>query len=229
MQPEYNNFAPQNRSFIGELLHSKKAILLILGALALIVLCWLAWAQLLNKKTITLRPNPGTTITIGTPSINTAGGSIYTVLARTSSNRSIRLKRGIYEVLYEGKDYISQYQPLTLKANIVLTTLQLNYSLSKLDSLLDSSKPAIHTALSASTNMSTYTLANEKLYLDGSWYAAQLIPTDQINQDRMIVILHQQKGNWKLVAGPKITLFIGDYPGIPQSLIRTINNLPYNP
>jgi hypothetical protein len=232
MQPEYpqqyNYNAPASKNRLNELL-SRRNITIAIIAVAVIVLGWFGWEQLIHKKTVTFQPSSGTVIKIGTPLDSNSGIGINHVLGQSNNQKSVKLDPGSYVVSYSGNDYVSQAVTIKLSSNLILTTPKLDYSRSRLASLLTSEKSAIYTELGKSIDLKTYTPANENLYYNGEWYAAQLVPADQVNQDRLIVIMQKQGNAWKVVAGPKIVLFTGDYPNVPKNLVSTIDNLPYLP
>lgn len=230
MQPDYSSYSyvapPNNQSPIREFL-SRRNIFIILILLAIILIGWFGWQQLIYKKTVTFQASAGTLIQIGTYIDNEEGIQIDHVLGQSSQQGSVKLTPGTYAVTYSGDDYVRQTKAITIDSSIILTTPKLAYSSSKLTSLLNDQKDAIHGVLGSSVDLGTYTPANEALYTDGSWYAAQLIPTDQANQDQLVVIMHKEDNTWKVVAGPKIVLEITNYPSVPENIIRNINNLPH--
>lgn len=230
MQSDYSSYSyvapPSNQSPLREFL-SRRNIFIILMLLAIAIIGWFGWQQLIYKKTITFQASKGTLIQIGTYIDNEEGIQIDHVLGR-SSQGSVKLAPGTYAVTYSGDDYVRQTKAITIDSNLILTTPKLPYSSNKLASLLNDQKDAIHSVLGLSIDLGTYTPANEALYTDGSWYATQLIPADQVNQDQLVVIMHKEDNAWKVVAGPKIVLEIASYPDVPENLIRTINNLPYD-
>ncbi|HSW74846.1 MAG TPA: hypothetical protein VLG16_03160 [Candidatus Saccharimonadales bacterium] len=225
-QQQYDYIAPPSQNRLNEFL-SRRNIIIAIVAVGVIMLGWLGWEQLIHKKTVTFQPSSGTVIKIGTPLDSNSGIGISHVLGQSSSQKSVKLDPGSYVVSYSGSDYVDQTITIKLSSNLILTTPKLNYSRSKLVSLLASEKSAIYTELGKSIDLKTYTPANENLYYNGEWYAAQLVPTDQVSQDRLVVIMQKQGSAWKVVAGPKIVLFTGDYPNIPKNLVSTIDNLPY--
>ncbi len=74
-----------------------------------------------------------------------------------------------------------------------------------------------------------YTIADGKLLEDGSWYITTIsIPLKSAwdsAKDTYRVILHNQDGQWQIVAEPKLIFAYTDYPDIPREIIFSANNL----
>lgn len=226
MQPQYPNYDYNAINIERQAHNQQKLIRTVLVVVALCIAFGFLWSLILNKKTVTLKPANGTAISIGTVADDENGGGIRKLLIRTTTEKKIRLKAGTYSILYDGKGYEEERQILELADSVTLKSPELSYSPTKLDELLKSEQKTIRARLDASTSLSGYTPEQEKLYYQGQWYTAQLIPANQVTQDKLVVIMHKEKGTWKIVAGPSIVLWIGAHDDIPEDIIRTVDNQP---
>ncbi len=232
MQPDYNTYNYTNPDTQNP--SPRRFLAIILGVFALLIIVIVVgsslWNKYLNKVSVTLVPANGTTIEIGTPKDTEGAPSFAKSLAKTSSKMSVRVSPGTYLVSYTAKDRAEQDSTVTIEHNTTLTSPKLEYTVSKLAALLPTEKDAIHSALASQAStitLSRYNFKYEALYHDTSWYAASLVPTDGLaTLDPQMVIMHKVSGAWKLVAGPKIILYVGDYTSIPSDIIRDINNRP---
>lgn len=231
MQPDYNTYnyntpAPQNAS--------GKRFLITLGttlaAVVLIIIFASSFWSTSSKAVVTLNPLKGTTTEIGTATDGENGQSIGKSYAKATAKTSVRLATGTYLVIFSGNTYVQQNQLIKVTGNTTIETPTLDLSPDRLNTLLKGDMTDIHNATQAqatSITLSSYTFKNEALYHDGTWYATTLVPTDLLNTiDPQVLIMHQVNGQWKLVAGPKIVLYVGDYPAVPSDIIRDINNRP---
>lgn len=230
MPPEYENFnyanPPQAQSPMREIM-SRRNITIGLLILAAVVLLIIGWLQFFHKKTITFQAAQGQVITFGTTADDDEGGGMAQVLGKSTTQKSIRVNPGNYTVIYSGTGFASKIEGVKVTSNLILASPHLDYDDSKLSSILSSQQSAIHDAIGKTVNLGDYTFTNEKLYTDGSWYAAQLIPKDA-SKDVLEVVVQKKDNTWKVVAGPQIILALADYPNVPEVVIRSINNLPWS-
>lgn len=183
------------------------------------------WRVFVSEKVVTLEPKPGITISFG-PSIDSESGSpIQKVLVKTDSLVKLRISKGVYTAVFSGaSNYATQNQTTQINANTTIMAPELSYTLQALAAQLSQQASTINQALQAQTSLAGYSVQAGQIYLDGSWYAAKLEPINSTQSDTELVIMHKEAGQWKLVAGPSVTLYLGDYPGVPQAVLRDINN-----
>jgi flagellar basal body-associated protein FliL len=229
MQPDYNTVLPDGSTLTERQARNRRILTAIgiVGVVALLVF-W-AVSYFLSFKSVTLKPHNGITMTFGEPSHGEDGPGVSKEIAKTSSEtKKVRVKEGYYAIVYSGTD-ITTTRVLYHVTNNMTIEAPDNFTLSdsKLAQELDQQSDAITAALQANSKTSAYTPDKAQLYQDGSWYAAKLVPADPDTQDTLVVILHKENGQWKLAVDPAITLYIGDYPKVPQQIIRDINNRQY--
>lgn len=221
MQPNYDYNAinierdAQNR---------RKLIMTTLVVAATLIVLFIAWTLVFNKRSVTLVPSKGTAISIGTVAVEEDGGNIRTVITRTTTEKTIKLKPGAYAILFSGEGYEDVPKDITVDNNMTIKTPTMQYTQAKLDDILTTERDAIRARLFAGTNLSGYTPEQEKLYDMGEWYSAQLMPDNINTQDKLVVIMHKENGEWKVAAKPNLVFFTLDYPNIPTDVIRTVNN-----
>ncbi len=204
---------------------------LLLLAAAIIVLVTLAvvgihlWQTYVIDKKVTLAAASGTNITLGKiRGTNNNSVTMGAILAHTSTNKQVRLAPGSYAVTFGGADYQDQTEAIAVSSTMTIATPNLSYSTAKLQDLLAQQAADIHPVVTGIASLSGYTIAYEKLYVRGEWYAAKLTPVDTSTQDTLRVILHKENGRWQVAASPGIVFYSGDYPSIPVSVIRDIDN-----
>ena len=232
MQPDYNTYNYTNPTT--EQRSPRKMLVTILGIFGLFIILLVIgsslWSKYISKVSVTLKPSDGTTIAIGTAKDTEENPAIEKQIAKTSSELKVRIKPGDYLVVYTAPDKATQYKPITITKNETITSPKLEYTMGKLSSRLSTEKDNIHSALTTqltTIQLSRYTYNYEALYHDGTWYAASLMPTDRLaTTDPQMVVMQKQGAQWKLVAGPKIILHIGDYPSVPSDVIRDVDNRP---
>jgi hypothetical protein len=179
------------------------------------------WDYFITQKVITLNPTTGTTITLGTQYKDTQ--TINNEILRTTSKISKRLHPGNYVVKFSAKDYESENQIINLNKDSIIPTPKLNYTTDKLSRVLINERKDIHTVVLTVTGKN-YTITDESLLKQANWYSAMLVPTDS-NQDTMKIILKKESSKWVVAVKPTVVIFIGDYPNIPQDVIRATNKL----
>ena len=239
MQPIINYFTniPRNKLII-------RFIIVLFVLIIITVSSFFAWDYFVNQKVVTLNPSAGTTITIGEQARDEM--AIGKQIASTNSLKSIRLQSGVYIVIFTGtSDYQDEYQSISIDKSTEIKTPDLKYTDEKLGRLLVSEKPAIQNVITPILPNPGYQIDNESLYEIGNWYGARLIPggwylsppssnilpgliNDNNTEDMLRVILKNDNGQWKLMAGPSIIFAIDDYPDIPEDVIRTTNKLGFN-
>lgn len=201
-------------------------VIAIIVATVVIIVGVILWNYLIFQKVVTLNPTAGTTIAIG--SQVGEGTDIGTLLTKTSTKQILRLEPGHYVVQYSGtKDYQDQSIVINIVETTELTTPKLKLTQNKLDALLAIEKPAAQNAFSLVFDVDGYNITDDKLYQQGDWYSARLVPNNS-SLDTLRVIMKKENGQWKVAAGPSIIFFIGDYPNIPQNVISVTNKFGFN-
>jgi hypothetical protein len=139
----------------------------------------------------------------------------------------VRKGQYVYVISSDSKDYQPRVYPLTVAGNpIAIAIPSLDYTQSKLTGLLATESPSIKKVLSLKypSQMQTYSIANQKLYKDGTWYGAKLVPSDP-SLDVMRVILMKVNGSWQVATDPpEILLSSPLYPKIPQEILADVDN-----
>ncbi|HXE10412.1 MAG TPA: hypothetical protein VN554_03225, partial [Verrucomicrobiae bacterium] len=190
-----------------------------LGIAALIVLAAVIWLQqLLHRKTVTLEPAMGITITFGVPNADTP--SFNKVLAKTSTRSTLKVEEGFYLAQFTQAGHQTKYTYIHLKGDQTITSPSLPYNSNRLADLLRTQVPLVNAQLKSNSATAGFTPGYEQIYGAGDWFAATLTSQGGATQR---VILHKKDGVWAVVAGPALTFFIGDYPSIPSGVIRDIN------
>lgn len=201
-----------------------KKVLIALLVIALICVAAVSYRMFVLNKTVVLESNSGIEITFGIATGSDNSQGFKEKLLATSSTDKIRVQKGTYLVEFNGgKNYDTQQKTIVVNSDTKITAPKLNYSQQYLDNQLVRDAPSIQASLNKKNILGNSILKEGKLYGDGAWFAGKLVPSDS-SQDTKLVVLHKQNGSWKLVAGPEISLYIGNYPGVPPSVLRDINN-----
>jgi hypothetical protein len=182
-----------------------------------------AWQIATSKKFVTLRPSLGVTATFGVPKDSENESTLQKIILTTTSQTRIKIKKGFYMVRFSQPGRVPQYQYLHLKTDTTITSPQMPYVQASLNEMLETKKSAIDQQLASNPATSNYTPGYQQLYNIGTWFAATLRPTNTSDAERRI-ILHKVDGGWTVAAGPEQSFYIGEYPSIPQNVIRDINN-----
>jgi hypothetical protein len=213
----------------------KTVVILAIIGFSLFLIVTLFIVNAMRYKNISIEPTQNTKITI--LEISGDNKTQTKTLAETTTNISISLKKGIYTVKYSGEDMEKQISSIDVKDDMVVKTPELNFSITKLQNLLNQEK---------SNNMLPkipvqYDLFKEKLYKKGDWYSAIYIPknwydpstpvgveprmTNDSNQlDIIKIVAKKENGQWQVMAGPDIVINKEDKKEIPSDILKDINN-----
>lgn len=192
-------------------------------AVAVLVILWgLVWLQqLAARKTVTLDPAAGVTITFGTPTPDTP--SFTKVLIKTTVRSKVKVEKGFYLARFTQAGRVTQYTYMHINTDRNVSTPQMPYTSTRLADLLKSEALIVNSQLASNPATAVFTPGYEQIYGTGDWFAAVLVPSSG-NAVKQRVILHKKDGQWEIAAGPAATtLFIGNYPWIPSGVIRDIN------
>ena len=149
---------------------------------------------------------------------------------RTTSNASQRVKHGNYVYVVSGNnnDLKSYAQSITVdKTSIKISVPVLGYTDKKLANLLAVEEPLVKSILQNRYpfQMQLYSVQSSKLYKNGDWYGAKLVPNDTGSYDTLRVVLKKEKGVWKIVTQPPEPVISKPvYPEIPTEILTDINN-----
>lgn len=148
----------------------------------------------------------------------------------TSEDGDYKIKKGSYVYVVDGpgKDYKQNIQPVsTDTGKINIKVVKTDYTPEKLQELLLGEKSAAEAAVVQQypEQMKQYRISGGKLYKDGTWYAAKLVPNDSQNLDELRIVLHKINGRWEVITQPpEIVLSSPVYPDIPHDILSDINN-----
>ena len=188
-------------------------------------------------KTVKLAPSNGITITLTRQSDNVE-------ITKTDEAKVIKVRSGSYGVNYSaGEDYQAINQTIVINGPTTISPPQLNYSISKLATMLPDEKSEIQAALAATiTDIGSYYVGGEGLFARGDCYGVMLVPNTWFDPsspvdalDRAInpnntldivrVIAKKDGEQWQVVAGPSLIFYLDDYPNIPEEVVRAVNAL----
>ncbi|MCX6728170.1 MAG: hypothetical protein NTV39_00150 [Candidatus Saccharibacteria bacterium] len=217
-----------------------KMVIFAVLALLVILACMLIWNYLASLEKVTLNPTPGSTITLS--SVNKDGSNAKTVKT-TGSRIEISVQSGYYLVKYgKGGEYQDQTEKILINKPLTITTPELSYTDKKLNQLLSDDKSIIHQTIFTFIGSDTsYRIVDDKLYLEGEWYSAKLVPkdfflpppansdptllmppNDNNTLDMLRVVLKKSDNNWDVVAKRTVLAF-DNYPDIPKGVITGAN------
>ncbi len=181
------------------------------------------WDYFVVQQVVTLQGSLGETVIFGRV-IDSETGIDVELGRSTTEPKTIRVHPGNYRaILDSGDDYVKKELSVRVSAATTISTEPLDYSETKLKQLLATETKALSGAIPASLNGTTYSLFAPQLYLDGTWYAAKLLPTDH-TLDTLRIIAKKEGDSWKVVAGPEIIIPVREHKDVPESIIRNINN-----
>lgn len=143
-------------------------------------------------------------------------------------DEKISLRNGPYVVAISGSNIVKDRYAFTVDGQASSHKITLSYTKDYLDDLLVKSLPEISQALIDSYPEITtkYFMKPGRLYLDGSIFSTRLryIGDDDTVRDTLIVVLRKSDKGWEVVTKPpQILLRYSDYPTIPLSILKDIN------
>lgn len=156
------------------------------------------------------------------------------LIKEITATTTISLKQGSYVVANKkNNDYEQQAETVTLDKKPAEITMKATYSNNKLADLLTANRSAVQQAVTTAIPLAkNYKFGAEKLFQNGDWYGATLIPNLSIEQERVTyvdkyhVIAHKESGTWKVLTPvPSLILSQVAYPDIPFDVLSETNKL----
>ncbi len=206
--------------------NSNRRLLIIFGVLVVASIGGLyGFRYYRSFRNVTLVSTNGVLVELGTKADphETSDNSIGSLKAQTSTNTTVRLRNGTYLVKFSESGKQDVYRTINVPETTQIKSPDLDLSQSKLNQLLAATGEAPRSTTLSIVGASNYSVSYEALYKQGDWYAAVLSPK-LAGLDRQRVILNKTNGAWKVAASPAIVFYIGDFPKIPEQIIRDINN-----
>ena len=148
----------------------------------------------------------------------------------TSTPSKHKVKRGEYVYVVTGRngDYQTLAQGITIGGQpISMPIPSLNFTSGKLTALLSAENSDIKAAIQAKypSQMGLYSIQEGKLYENGDWYGAKLVPNDPGTYDTLRIVLRKETGTWRVVTDPpEITISQPVYPNIPANILINLDN-----
>lgn len=153
----------------------------------------------------------------------------------TDSEKSLRLKKKEYTLLYSGQgDYASGEIKINLDKNTSFS-IDPKYSDKKLQSIAASEQQNIMRDLVAQINIKgLYTVNKGEVYELGEWYGTTLSYNgeDYYNADSLRLVMKKENDKWVLMTPiPSLILTKNQNPNIPEDVLEKTNNqeAPINP
>lgn len=150
-----------------------------------------------------------------------------------TGNTHTKIKKGKYVLAGQGNEgYANALTPFTLAEEPVTLTIKPAYSEGKLQNILNDQRGAIRDALirSSPRALGLYDIDAEKLYSQGEWYGATLVPKNTDDNalafDLLRLVMQKDGDTWKLATSPpELILSRVVYPDIPRDILVDINKL----
>ena len=176
---------------------------------------------------ITIEPNKGFKISL---EVNPDYGdtSYDTGIANESEGKFKVLKGQYIYKVSASPDYESTKGLLTIdKEPINFKIPTPNLSEKKLSELAITEKASIINLLTREygNGLSGYTPSGLRIYKTGDWASIKLIPSNQVQNDSLSLILKKENGYWVIKTDPPGLLLSSDqYPDIPVDIIQKVNS-----
>lgn len=142
-------------------------------------------------------------------------------------NENIKVKEGSYYYIPTSDSFNSDKVYFLVTNNNSVVEINPAYSNTRLSTLLDKEGSKIHSSLTSKypAIVGGYVIGDEKLYNHGDWYSARLIQRPQGTDEPDIyrVILKKDNNVWKVVVSPRLIISVQDFPEIPTSYIKSVN------
>ncbi len=211
---------------------TRRRIIFITGFLLVLLLGYLAFRSYRDMyQTVTVTARKPFTLTLYAPSGDHESTAYdkSKVFFVTSESDKFRVKKGVYTYAVSGN---SDYQEVSQQINIDkkpvhLAMPQLDYTQAKLASLLSEQKAEIESVITDAypSQMQLFSIQGGKLYGQGEWYGAKLVPNDPRAYDTLRIVLKKENGRWSIVTQPpEIILSRPIYPQIPASILSDLDN-----
>lgn len=153
----------------------------------------------------------------------------------TNSQTTKRVKKGTYEVIFNGSGFQEQSTTIKVGDNPEATTINPSYTKERLAELLSNERAAINLAINEAIpqTKSSYVIDPGELYILGEWYGTTIhvrqTPTEERENyiDRYKVVLKKEGASWKVITiPPEIIISKNKYPKIPREVLIEVNKNP---
>lgn len=150
-----------------------------------------------------------------------------------TTTSTLKLKKGSYLLVPSGENLNTAPLNIHLSDEPLTYDVNVPYSDTHLESLVQTEYKAIHTALTSTYNNfdALYTHVPGKLFGRGEWYGATIRhvvgPFDDPNGDTLRVLLKKDGTTWTLLSKPPMpVLSAPDFRDVPIEILRDINKIP---
>lgn len=151
------------------------------------------------------------------------GGKVQDI----TSGESVWLHDGMYAIRTSGKDYAENIQYISLQGEDQTVSYSLRYSREHLDKLQAEEVSAAHTTIEQAypTTTTLYKYSGDMLLGEGNWFVVFLYyqGDDDLQRDTLRLVLHKEKGAWKLASKPQLSIGQPDHPEIPIEVLNYAN------
>ncbi len=193
-----------------------------------------------KKQTVTVNfvsPTKGVTVKFyKSPGGDTPNAQIINdsnLVQEVSSPQTIKLTKGDYVwQATAGDQYTKKDRKIVVDSKPVTVDITLALTDTALGSLLSTESSQIRATLNSALPLlaSQYEINTEKMYGDGTWYGALIVPRLTAEQRRTSyfdifrVVVHKEDGRWKLVSNPpELILTTAKFPQVPKEVLSAIN------
>lgn len=151
------------------------------------------------------------------------------VVLNINKSGKYKLKKGdyIYVASSTNKDYLSITEHVVLgDKKVVLKIPSFNLTDKKLAEMLEKEIEGINKTIYAAypVPMQGYTIQQPRLYHEGQWFGAVLMPNDTENQDTYRIVLKKKDGKWEVATKPPSILLAKQvFPDIPFDVLSDLN------
>lgn len=200
----------------------KKITLLVLLIMAIIVSMY-CWRYIKSFADIEILSRNGVTIDLARSqnTYDSEVGEMGAVVVSTTSSVKLRVKKGNYVVKFSQAGKQDLIKTINVPKTTKVESPDLDLSKDKLTEMLAGTEA--RTVAMNIVGRENYKILYESLYKQGDWYAAVMSP-NSASLDIRRIILRKDSSGWAVAASPAIVFYTGDFPKIPEQIIRDINN-----
>ncbi len=155
------------------------------------------------------------------------------IIKKLTSDSKISLQKGDYFYIVKGSMFDSTQYSFSVADSNNNITVDPDYSVSYLASVLADEKPIIDKIIQTTypTIINNYSFVNEQLFQKGEWYGAVLRNGVYLQgglSDPYRIILHKVNNTWTIVHYPEIVVTTTNNPGVPINILNYVNDLAYS-